>query len=373
MNRLFFGCALLLLSSMGFAGAGFYQDAGASQFQKVVFDFSAGFEWKRLDTEVDGQYYGHKAVDDTWLLNGGEAFVWKDNGSDILSVTLYYRIYKNGATPPAFSNINVPWAANVGGNNQRWATTAENIDIIGATNSAGLWYVEFYYSATTNSFNCDPVIFFSNGGANYKLSFDRDVISVDLTSFDATAQGNGILLQWSVAAEKNHAGYFVFRSTGKKSDFVRINETLIVSADPFNGINTDFEFFDVPPTAGEYDYKLQAVSVDGSTQMYGPVTAITLTNVFVASTTVGDMWNVENYPNPFNPVTTIRISAQYKSRVVVSVTDVTGREVANVFNGVLEAGVHHFQWNGRTDAGHEAPSGAYMVRVLSDDLLISLC
>ena len=79
---------LFVLQSIVFAGAGFYEDSGAGQFEKVVFDFGAGHEWKRLTTEVEGQNYGHKNSGDVWLLKGGEAYVWKDNGSDITSVTL---------------------------------------------------------------------------------------------------------------------------------------------------------------------------------------------------------------------------------------------------------------------------------------------
>ncbi len=119
-----------LFTSLLFAGADFYQDAGATQYQKIAFNFGSGIEWKRSDNEINGQNYGTKYITDTWKLVGAEGFVWKDNGSDITSMTLYYRVYEQGTTAPGFLNFNLPWAANLSGSNQRWATTSLDIDLL---------------------------------------------------------------------------------------------------------------------------------------------------------------------------------------------------------------------------------------------------
>jgi len=370
IRRICFVLILLFLVSLSFAGAGFYEDAGANQYEKVVFDFGSGFEWRRLSTEVDGQYYGHKGASDTWLLNGGEAFVWKDNGSDILSVTLHYRIYKDGTTPPAFSDINVPWDSNVGGNNQRWATTAESIDIIAASGSAGTWNVEFYYSATTNGVNTDPVIYFSNGGANYKLYFDRDVISVTLTSFSAIVQNDGVHLQWSTASEINHAGYNLYRSQDDFAHSLRVNESLIRCSDVSATTGDDYFYVDTPPAPGLYQYALQTVDLDGSTTIAGTTTASTVLSVDDRTASAPRSWSLFNYPNPFNPATMIRFNAPAAAFVTISVFDLGGRRVATLFDGRIEAGEHQLSWNGETDAGRPVASGSYYVRLNSADLVL---
>ncbi|MFN1834353.1 T9SS type A sorting domain-containing protein [Balneola sp. MJW-20] len=62
------------------------------------------------------------------------------------------------------------------------------------------------------------------------------------------------------------------------------------------------------------------------------------------------------YPNPFNPVTNITYRIAETGKVSISVFDVVGREVADLYNGVQNAGRHTLQF----DAGNLS-SGTYFV------------
>jgi hypothetical protein len=62
----------------------------------------------------------------------------------------------------------------------------------------------------------------------------------------------------------------------------------------------------------------------------------------------------QNFPNPFNPVTTIRYGVPFEGRVLVRLYDAVGREVAELVNDVLAAGYHAVQ----VDAS-DLPSGVY--------------
>ena len=66
----------------------------------------------------------------------------------------------------------------------------------------------------------------------------------------------------------------------------------------------------------------------------------------------------QNYPNPFNPSTTIRYSAPEASHVLLVVTDALGRQVAELQDGRVEAGLHEVQF----DASN-LPSGAYIATI----------
>ena len=70
-----------------------------------------------------------------------------------------------------------------------------------------------------------------------------------------------------------------------------------------------------------------------------------------------------NYPNPFNPSTTIRYSLPARSRVRLSVYDVAGREVAVIEDGVRAAGPHVVQWDGTDHKGLPPSTGVYFVRL----------
>ncbi len=55
----------------------------------------------------------------------------------------------------------------------------------------------------------------------------------------------------------------------------------------------------------------------------------------------------QNYPNPFNPSTKIEYSLPFDSKVVLSVYDMLGREVANIVNNNLQkAGFYSVEFNG---------------------------
>ncbi|MFT5141854.1 MAG: putative repeat protein (TIGR01451 family) [Rhodothermales bacterium] len=65
-----------------------------------------------------------------------------------------------------------------------------------------------------------------------------------------------------------------------------------------------------------------------------------------------------NYPNPFNPQTTVRFETPESGRVRLSVHDVLGREIAVLVDGVIGAGSHDATF----DAA-DLPSGTYMARL----------
>jgi len=71
-----------------------------------------------------------------------------------------------------------------------------------------------------------------------------------------------------------------------------------------------------------------------------------------------------NYPNPFNPTTTIPYQLAKASQVTVEVFDVSGRRVAILDQGQRQAGVHSLQFDGSRLA-----SGTYLIRFRADGIL----
>ena len=70
-----------------------------------------------------------------------------------------------------------------------------------------------------------------------------------------------------------------------------------------------------------------------------------------------------NYPNPFNPATTIQYALPEEAYVRLVVYNTLGQEVAVLVNGLETAGVQEAVWDGRTQAGAPVPSGAYLYRL----------
>jgi len=66
----------------------------------------------------------------------------------------------------------------------------------------------------------------------------------------------------------------------------------------------------------------------------------------------------QNYPNPFNPLTEIRYALPSSGRVMLTVYNILGQEVASLVDGEMPAGYHRVRW----DAG-EMSSGVYIYRI----------
>jgi hypothetical protein len=72
----------------------------------------------------------------------------------------------------------------------------------------------------------------------------------------------------------------------------------------------------------------------------------------------------QNFPNPFNPFTTIRFSLSESSKVSLKIFNVAGREVRTLVNGELNAGEYEIPLH----AGGMA-SGVYFLRLKTGNLL----
>ncbi|MDH4070727.1 MAG: choice-of-anchor D domain-containing protein, partial [Ignavibacteria bacterium] len=70
-----------------------------------------------------------------------------------------------------------------------------------------------------------------------------------------------------------------------------------------------------------------------------------------------------NYPNPFNPTTTIRYALPVASEVSVVVYDILGRMVKTLVSGEHEAGYHQASWDGTNNTGQIVGSGVYVYRI----------
>ncbi len=79
-----------------------------------------------------------------------------------------------------------------------------------------------------------------------------------------------------------------------------------------------------------------------------------------------DGYQLSNYPNPFNPLTTISFTLPKVAAVSVDVIDIRGRLVDRLHQGILAEGIHEMRWAGRSRAGLEMPSGLYFVQIKAE-------
>ena len=75
----------------------------------------------------------------------------------------------------------------------------------------------------------------------------------------------------------------------------------------------------------------------------------------------------QNFPNPFNPSTTIRFALPGAAHTQVMIFDLAGRKVKTLVDDLLPAQSHEAVWMGKDDAGRTVSAGVYFYRVTSGD------
>ncbi len=69
-----------------------------------------------------------------------------------------------------------------------------------------------------------------------------------------------------------------------------------------------------------------------------------------------------NYPNPFNPETTIRYGLPERARVKLTIYNLVGQKIATLVDAEQAPGYYRVKWDGRDELGRTVPSGLYLYR-----------
>ena len=73
------------------------------------------------------------------------------------------------------------------------------------------------------------------------------------------------------------------------------------------------------------------------------------------------------YPNPFNPVTTLRYDLPEYAQVSITIYNMMGRVVKTLINNQQTAGYRSTQWNATNDAGSPVSAGIYLYMIQAGD------
>ncbi len=71
------------------------------------------------------------------------------------------------------------------------------------------------------------------------------------------------------------------------------------------------------------------------------------------------------YPNPFNSIITIQYQLSELIQISLSIYDISGKEIIELFNDKQYAGNHTIQWNGKDSSGKSVASGMYFIQIKS--------
>lgn len=168
------------------------------------------------------------------------------------------------------------------------------------------------------------------------VTANSNVLPVQLTSFVAMANRMSAELRWSTATEVNNHGFEIERRKFQGSSTLNLEpETWNrIGFVPGSGTSTsprDYSYTDDNLSPGRYAYRIKQVDRDGMFSYYGAA------EIEIGSTEKAFALET-NYPNPFNPSTTIRFTLADDAPTVLRVYNMLGQSVMTLFDGNAEAG-----------------------------------
>jgi hypothetical protein len=177
-----------------------------------------------------------------------------------------------------------------------------------------------------------------------------DWTPVELAAFDVASVNGGVRLAWRTASETDLDHWEIERRLAGATTFQTIGTT--PAANRPSGSSYAYTDQTVQPGT-TYEYRLADVSLNGDRTVHTswirsgsmPLNGEQTPQEFSLS---------DNFPNPFNPETTIRFTLPEAGTVTLKVYDVTGKEVAVLMNGETAAGSHNV-----TFRANDLPSGLY--------------
>ncbi len=198
-----------------------------------------------------------------------------------------------------------------------------------------------------------------NGQWSAAEKFVVDAVAVvELSSFTALEDRGRVRVNWVTASERENAGFNIYRSITKDGVYHRLNDELLVGDSPYMFVDEDVQI------GRTYYYKLEALDIVGEGTLFGPV-ATTLRGPMSYSLS-------PNYPNPFNPETTINYEVPKTGRLTLKIYNVLGQEVKTLVDEKLEPGYYRALWDGKDSTGRQMASGVYFYRIKSEGFAKSL-
>lgn len=191
-------------------------------------------------------------------------------------------------------------------------------DVIGTSDNQYYVLTSTVSSPTHADADMQTINYNNNSGSNYLLP-------VELVSFSAKNIEKGIHLTWNTATETNNAGFEIERSIKDKSLWKKI---AFIDGAGTSSSPKSYSYIDVS-AEGEIEYRLKQIDRDGAFHYSNAVEVS-------ASIAPEKYLLTQNFPNPFNPTTSISFAVAQKERVSIKIFNILGQEVLTAFDKEVE-------------------------------------
>jgi hypothetical protein len=234
----------------------------------------------------------------------------------------------------------------------------------------GLWEVGVPTVGPTNAHsgqNCAGTVL----GGNYSSNANTRLISPEITLTAIPGQNPMLFFyQWHVIENNDDNGYVQLSVNG--GDWQTVSNPITGSSQAWSQSGVDlsayadstiriaFYFtsnFDGTVYRGWY---IDDIRIDG-------ITAIDKDEILLPT----KFKLLQNFPNPFNPSTTIGYELSQTTQIELNIYNISGQKIRTIVTGKHPAGTYQVQWDGKNAIGQEVSSGVYLYRLRTASLVLS--
>ena len=187
----------------------------------------------------------------------------------------------------------------------------------------------------------------------------ESMVPVELSSFAVHSMDGKAILEWVTSSETSNLGFYVFRSGTKSGPYTQINQEMIPGKGNSASRN-EYRFSDESVEIGaKYFYQIADVDYSGTMTMNGDKAVEILAP---AGYELED-----NYPNPFNPGTTINFRIRDAGQTTLTIYNTKGQKIRTLMDHYAKAGAYSVVWDARDDLGHQVSTGVYLYTLRVND------
>lgn len=233
--------------------------------------------------------------------------------------------------------------------------TSRDFSVVVANNPAALAAVRelgpegIIWVSAADSPTGMPLLIMSNeinGSVTIYSAVCDEILPVEFGNFDAVAGNGEVTLNWNTRSETNNDHFEISRDGALLTSVASLGN----SASGHNYSWTD----NSAANGATYSYTLTSVALDGTRDLLAAASATPTEHAGLPT----EFSLNPAYPNPFNPSTSLSFTLPEAAHVTLVIFDNTGREVAVLVNGLVNAGSHTLNFD-----ANSLSSGIYFARM----------
>jgi hypothetical protein len=190
-----------------------------------------------------------------------------------------------------------------------------------------------------------------------------DTVPFRITSVSGTTlAGPAVLVGWTTFSEMNQSTFIIQRKKEQETGYTDLPSSALAGRGGPD-VAQSYQFTDTTVAQGSWTYRVKGIDLGGTIVFSDPVSVDVVTGI--GETRTPRVFSLsQNYPNPWNPTTMIRIGLPHRAHVSIAVYNILGQLVAQIINEPREAGYHTVPF--RADG---LASGIYIYRITAGEFV----